>query len=107
MLGLLLIALTAAVSAAYFTNHFSPDYDTAANADWDNAPVQYIIMYTSFHCKYCNYVGNTYNPESDGQIELLSITYPANGNYHSMTMTFKIPQFTCKNKVCKKNDCGY
>ena len=102
MLCLLLITLTATVSAAYFTNHFSPDYDTAANADWDNAPVQYIIMYTSFHCKYCNYVGNTYNPESDGQIELLSITYPANGNYHSMTMTFKIPQFTCKNKACKK-----
>ena len=101
MLGLLLAALTAAVSAAYFTSQFSPDYEAASKADWDNAPVQYIIMDTSFHCMHCGYVGDAYNQERSS-IELFSIEYPANGNYHSIIMTFKIPQFTCKNTDCKE-----
>ena len=94
MLGLLLIALTAAVSAATFKGLFYKEAGTSSNIDWDKAPAEQINMTATFYCNKCSSNTTVIEPASP-KITLTGIQFPAGSNYHSMTLTVAIERFKC------------
>ena len=94
MLGLLLITLTAAVSAATFKGLFYKEAGTSSNIDWDKAPAEQINMTATFYCNKCSSNTTVIEPASP-KITLTGIQFPAGSNYHSMTLTVAIEQFKC------------
>lgn len=94
MLGLLLIALTAAVSAATFNGLFYKGADPSSNIDWDKAPAAQINMTATFYCNNCSSNTTVIDPASP-KITLTGIQFPAGSDYHSMTLTVAIEQFKC------------
>ena len=98
ILCLLLITLTAAVSAATFNGLFYKESATSSNIDWDKAPVKQIDMEATFYCNKCKSNTTVIDPTSP-QITLTGIQFPVDGDYHRMTLTVEISEFTC-------NGCG-
>lgn len=94
MLGLLLITLTAAVSAATFNGLFYKEADPSSNIDWDKAPAEQINMTATFYCNTCRSNTTVIDPASP-KITLTGIQFPAGSDYHSMTLTVAIEQFKC------------
>ncbi len=94
MLGLLLITLTAAVSAATFNGLFYKEADPSSNIDWDKAPAEQINMTATFYCNTCLSNTTVIDPASP-KITLTGIQFPAGSDYHSMTLTVAIEQFKC------------
>lgn len=88
MLCLLLIALTAAVSAVKFGAIIYPESDSS--------PSTYISLTGTVSpnpsCVVCS--GNV-----GKSLTVISIQYPVNGNYHKLALTVNIPEYTCSN--CK------
>ena len=64
MLGLLLITLTAAVSAATFNGLFYKEADPSSNIDWDKAPAEQINMTATFYCNTCRSNTTVIDPAS-------------------------------------------
>ena len=95
MLGLLLITLTAAVSAATFNGLFYKEADPSSNIDWDKAPAEQINMTATFYCNTCRSNTTVIDPASP-KITLTGIQFPAGSDYHSMTLTVAIEQFILK-----------
>lgn len=94
MLGLLLITLTAAVSAATFNGLFYKGADPSSNIDWAKAPAEQINMTATFYCNKCSSNTTVIEPASP-KITLTGIQFPAGSDYHSMTLTVAIEQFKC------------
>lgn len=94
ILCLLLITLTAAVSAATFNGLFYKEADPSSNIDWDKAPAEQINMTATFYCNTCRSNTTVIDPASP-KITLTGIQFPAGSDYHSMTLTVAIEQFKC------------
>ena len=96
ILGLLLVALTAAVSAVKFSGLFSPESEyVSAQVNWETSPSEYIILDVTVPSK------NTTCPACSSAtavkpITLQSIQYPVNDNYHQIVVKISIPKFTCE-----------
>lgn len=96
MLCLLLITLTAAVSAVKFSSLFSPGSPYVSNQiDWKTSPSEYILLDATVSskdttCPACS------SATAVQPITLQSIRYPVNENYHQIVLIISIPEFTCQ-----------
>lgn len=96
MLCLLLITLTAAVSAVKFSGPFYPGSPyVSGQVDWKTSPSEYIILDVTVPSR------NTTCPTCSSAtavkpITLQSIRYPVNDNYHQIVVKISIPEFTCQ-----------
>lgn len=88
ILGLLLIALTAAASAATFRGQFYSDA-----LPQGKTPVTEIRMTATFYCNQCKSTDTTITPIPT--VNLTGIQYPVNNNYQQMALTVNISEFTC------------
>lgn len=88
ILGLLLVALTVAASAATFRGQFYGDA-----LPQGKTPVTEIRMDATFYCGKCKSADTTITPTPT--VTLTGIQYPTDSNYRSMTLTVDISEFTC------------
>ena len=104
MLCLLLIALTAAVSAVKFSGTFYPELGSAPNVNWETSPSEYIILDATVPCRTCGTRSESLQYASP--IRLCGLTYPVDGDYSKIAMTINILPFTCDNENCKKENAA-
>lgn len=105
MLCLLLIALTAAVSAVKFSGPFYPrSAYVSGQVNWESSPSETITLDAKVPCRTCSTRSETLQYASP--IKLRDLTYPVDGDYSKITMTIDIPQFTCDNENCKKENAA-